>query len=118
MSAKKASNHPKIVFPGGQKAVKTSGALAEHEYVMEVDHLDHKEKRKESSSLQNTPTKASAKKQKGEENPEITNSALLETLVARFDLQDGKWAEDYWEQSNDRKPDKSCGIQRGWNKGL
>lgn len=87
MSAKKASNHPKIVIPGGQKAVKTLGALAEHEYVMEVDHLDHKEKRKESSSLQNTPTKASAKKQKGEENPEISN---LETLVARFDLQDGK----------------------------
>ncbi|XDV51002.1 hypothetical protein PO909_019960 [Leuciscus waleckii] len=90
MSAKKTSNNPKIVIPGGQKAVKASDALAEHGYVMDVDHSDHKEKRKESSSLQNTPTKASAKKQKGEVNPEISNSALLETLVARFDLQDGK----------------------------
>ncbi|ROI65362.1 LINE-1 retrotransposable element ORF1 protein [Anabarilius grahami] len=68
----------------------TSGALAEHEYVMEVDHVDHKEKRKESSSLQNTPTKVQAKKQKGNENPEISNAALLETIVTRFDLQDGK----------------------------
>lgn len=70
--------------------VKTSGALAEHEYVMEIDHVDHKEKRKESSSLQNTPTKVQAKKQKGDENPEISNAALLETIVTRFDLQDGK----------------------------
>lgn len=91
MSTKKASNHPKIVIPGQKgMTIKTSGALAKHEYVMEVDHVDHKEKRKESSSLQNTPTKVQAKKQKGDENPEISNAALLETIVARFDLQDGK----------------------------
>lgn len=57
---------------------------------MEVDNNDRKEKRKETLSLQNTPTKVSTKKQKGDESPEISNAALMETLVARFDQQDGK----------------------------
>ncbi len=91
--SKKDSNHPKIYIPG-HKVVATKTldrpALAEHEYAMEIDYNDPKEKRKEPSSLQNTPTKTSAKKQKGDESSEISNAALLETLVARFDLQDGK----------------------------
>ncbi len=91
--SKKASNHPKIFIPG-HKVVATKTldrpALTEHEYAMEIDYNDPKEKRKEPSSLQNTPTKTSAKKQKGDESSEISNTALLETLVARFDLQDGK----------------------------
>ncbi|ROL41899.1 hypothetical protein DPX16_1804 [Anabarilius grahami] len=71
-------------------ATKTSNAKAEHEYAMEVDQNGNKDKRKESSSLQNTPTKVPPKKQRGDAGLEISNAALLEALVARFDLQDGK----------------------------
>lgn len=90
MAAKKGSNIPKIVISGQKGRGKTSNALADHEYVMEVSHVDHTEKRKDLSSLQNTPTKTSAKKQKNDESPEVSNATLMEILVARFDLQDGK----------------------------
>ncbi len=88
--SKKASNHPKIFIPGHKAKTLDRPALTEHEYAMEIDYNDPKEKRKEPSSFQNTPTKTSAKKQKGDESSQISNAALLETLVARFDLQDGK----------------------------
>lgn len=91
MSAKKVSNIPKIVIPGHKGTAKTtSEALVEHEYAMDADHVTQKEKRKDSSSQQNTPTKTSTKKQRGDENSEVSNAILLETLIARFDLQDGK----------------------------
>lgn len=91
MSTKNTSSHPKIVIPGNKAtAMKTSDVNAEHEYAMEIDRGDHKDKRKEPSSLQNTPTKISSKKMKGTEDLEISNAALLEALTARFDLQDGK----------------------------
>ncbi|XP_046907205.1 uncharacterized protein si:ch211-196c10.15 [Hypomesus transpacificus] len=90
MAAKKGSNIPKIVISGQKGMAKTSNALADHEYVMEVSHVDHTEKRKDLSSLQNTPTKTSAKKQKNDESPEVSNATLMEILVARFYLQDGK----------------------------
>ncbi|KAL1250622.1 hypothetical protein QQF64_018418 [Cirrhinus molitorella] len=90
MSTKKASSHPKIVIPGQQVvARKTSDALVAHEYAMEVDG-NSKEKRKEPSSLQNTPTKTLPKKQKSAESSEVSNAALMETLIDRFDQQDGK----------------------------
>lgn len=91
MSSKKVSSHPKIVIPGNKAtAMTTSTTNSEHEYAMKIGRDDHKDKRKEPSSIQNTPTKMSTKKLKGNEDLEISNAALLEALVARFDLQDGK----------------------------
>lgn len=84
MSAKKGSNVPKIIIPAKKGIVRTTStsAFADHEYAVDLEHDGNKEKRKELSSLQNTPTKVPAKKSRGDENSEISNAALLETLTA------------------------------------
>ncbi|XP_053338268.1 uncharacterized protein si:ch211-196c10.15 [Clarias gariepinus] len=84
MSSKKVSSHPNIVIPGNKAtAMTTSTTNSEHEYAMKIGRDDHKDKRKEPSSIQNTPTKMSTKKLKDL----TTRTSELERYKRRWNLR-------------------------------